>query len=92
MMVMVMIWITCHPNRNDIMKEPFLFVNICMFVSACLYVFAMVSWSENVHLLDEKVYAMLLLHEYMFTNTRDVHHDQLLLMGPCLYDIHGSER
>ena len=48
-----------------------------MFV--CLYVFVMVSWSENVHLLDGHVYAMLLFHEYLFTYTRDVHHDQLLV-------------
>ena len=55
---------------------------VCLFV--CLYVFVMVSWSENVHLLDEQVYVMLLFHDYLFTYIRDVYHDQLLLVGPRL--------
>ena len=57
-----------------------MFVCLCV----CLYVFVMVSWNENVHLLDEQVYAMLLFHDYLFTCTRDIHHDQLLLVGPLL--------
>ena len=52
-------------NRSVIMRKPFLFVGclyVCVFVCVC-DVFAMVSWSENVHLLDGHVYSMVLLHE-----------------------------
>ena len=72
-----------HSNRNDIMTKPSLFVE-------CLYVFVMVSWSENVHLLDQRVHAMMLLHVCLVPHTRDVHHDQLLLVSPLYSTRHAD--
>ena len=50
--------------------------------SVCLYVLMMVIWSDNVDLLDGHRYVMLPSMSVCVLHVRDVHHDQLLFVGP----------
>ena len=47
--------------------------------------FVVVSWSQNVHLLDAHVHVMFLLCNIRVCSIRDFHHEQLVLVASRQY-------